>query len=1034
MRIWRDGVELNVGHGKQANLLALLLARANQPVGTGELIAMLWSADPPATAVNVVQKYVGALRRLLEPGIAARDTGSYLVRRGAGYMFSAGPDVLDVVRFRESIEAARADPEPRAALDAYAEALGLWRGPVADGFVRETGAMPVFAAVEDEFLDACAAAAELAVALGAPDRVAQPLQLAASMAPLHEPVLAALVTTLGAAGRQADALAVYQQVRTRLAEELGVDPGRALQDAQQFVLTRSLPSQPPTRATTPSPGLVGRAEELAVLRQGLESARTGGASLVLLEGEPGVGKTRLVEAAAGEAAQRGALVVWGSCLEGDGTPAMWPWVRTIGAVLDHLPTAEREKWLAGSLGRLVETRDGTPALPRSDDQFRLFEQAATALAAAGARQPVMVVIDDLQWADVASLHLFVHLTARLPAGVLLVGTLRNWAPLPDRELTRVLAEASRVPGHRRIRLGPLSPDEVAELVRRETGQLPDVGAVRRIRLRTAGNPFFVRELARLLADEGELTEDAVAEAGVPSTVRDIVRGRLAGLDEPARDLLQIAALVGRDVDLRLLARAADLTAQACLDRLEPVEALGLLGPDPGNPFSYRFAHDLVRESVSVAASRRQEPGLHLRIANALEDGAQDGESVAERLAHHLWSAGPLADPARTAAALVRAGRRATMKYAFEAAERQLLSAVDVARGAGLPELELAALSQLTTFLGMRVGSPAADLRLLQRAETLARTLGRELDAVEFLYSQWIRFSQGVDIGRSGRQAQQMLDQGLSSRSPIVGAYGACAWGVHQYEIGHSGEAVRSLTRAYRLVTEEDVEPDEVLLQRRLQREVPVWLATMTALHGDVDAARRLFATAEADAGDDRSATTIWAGMAALTAATVGDPAWALRAAERGIATDLEFSWILLGTYQRLARSWAGAVTGDDPGRAAAEARDLIEERLVDPPLASAATWYGLLAEAWLAAGEPDEAAAALDRADAIADATGQRDAAGLIALMHARVLAARGRPADEVRAAAEDARALSLAAEAHLFVRRADDFLAELALKKPRSH
>src|SRR5262249_30232723 len=148
--------------------------------------------------------------------------------------------------------------------------------------------------------------------------------------------------------------------------------------------------------------------------------------------------------------------------------------------------------------------------------------------------------------------------------------------------------------------GPLNVAEVAELVHGEIGQVLEPDAARDIHARTAGNPFFVRELSRLLAGEGVPARDAVARAGVPSTVRDVVRDRMAGLEEGARHLLQGAALIGRDVALGLLARAAGLDVADCLERLEPLEALGLLAPDGDKPYVFRFAHDLVRESVAAS--------------------------------------------------------------------------------------------------------------------------------------------------------------------------------------------------------------------------------------------------------------------------------------------------------------------------------------------------------------------------------------------------------------------------------------------------
>jgi len=1026
LRVWRGGVELDIRPRQQAYLLALLLARAGKPTSTGEMTDLIWGDDVPASALNILQKYVGALRRLLEPAVQARGAGSYLHRRGGGYLFAAGPGTLDVVAFREFVEAANAGG-PDEALDRYTRALGLWHGAAGDGLTHQT-ATSVFTALDGEFFDACVAAAALAASRGQPGRVLQPLQLAARMAPLHEPVQAALVSALAAAGQQAEALSLFATVRTRLAEELGIDPGPALLAAHQRVLRQ--PQAPAGRPEKATDGLVGRAEELAVLRRATESGLAADTGLVVVEGEPGAGKTRLLEEVGTEADRRGALVVWGRCLDGDGTPSMWPWVQVVGALLESLQTAARQEWQGGDLGRLLEPRDGVltaPVLPDTGARFRMFERVVALVGRVCARRPVMLVLDDLQWADVASLQMFGHLAARLPGGAVVVGALRDRAPAPGLELARMLAAASRLPHHRRIRLGPLGPAEVAELVRRETGQAPGPGAARSIHARTAGNPFFVRELSRLLAGGGVLTEDAAARAGVPSTVRDVVRDRVAGLDEDTQGLLQIAALVGRDVNLGLLARAAAIDGQTCLDRLEPLRGLGLLEQSPGDPFSFRFAHDLVRESVVRTTSLPRATRLHLRVAEALERTDGDDESVAERLAHHLWAAGPLADPARTAGALVRAGRRAAAKSAFEAAERQLRSAAQVARTAGLAELELSALSQLTAVSGMRSGYVGSALDLLERAEHLARGLGREREAADFLFSRWAAYSQGIQLDGAARLARRLLDQGEASTDPLVRAYGRHAWGIHQWDVGNIGEAFRYLSRTSSTVLDDLARDGEDPLRRDLRLLWPVMLALVTALHGDLDGARALFDRMEAAADDDPYVIAIWAAFSVTAAALGGDSAWAMRAAHRGIATDPEQTFVFLGSYQRLARCWARAVTGDDPAGAAAEAQGIIAATLLDPPRSGVATWYALLAEMWLAAGMHDEATAALDRADALLDLRGQRYPEGLLLLLRARLMRTRGEPVAAVRAVAEQARALSVEREANLFAHRADELLAGLA-------
>ena len=1023
LRIRRGSTEIDEIPPQQALLLAVLLARAGRPVRTTELIGLLWADQPPATAVHVIHKHVSALRRLLEPELPARGIGSYLLGRGNGYLFAAPPGVLDLITFRELVAAAEAAEHPDVALDHYLEALGLWDGPAAGGLA----ATPDFAALDDEFLRACAAAAEPAVVLDRPGPLLPALRLAAGMAPRHEPVQAALMTVLTAAGQPAEALSVFRAVRTRLAEEQGVAPGPELRVAHQRVLAQAGP-------VTADSGLVGRVAELAVLRQAVGAGLDGGAGLVLIGGEPGAGKSRLLEEIAREARALGGQTVWGRCVEGDGTPSMWPWIQVLRTILDSIPADERKKWADGELGRLAGPHGAAgsgPARPAEAARFRLFEQAVAVLGTVAARQPLVLLIDDLQWADLASLEMFRHLAARLPHGTVVIGALRDRAPSPGAELTRTLAAAGRTPGHRRIGLTPLDRAEVAELVRRDTGRevAPDV--VRVIHDRTEGNPFFVRELSRFLAGGGELTARAAARSGVPSTVRDIVRDRIEHLDDDTTHLVRVAALIGRDLDLGLLAGAAGLDVQTCLDELEPLDALGLIGPGPDDPFTFRFAHDLVREAVAEATPLQLAPALHLRVADALAELA-DADAVAERLAYHLWAAGPRADPARTAAALIQAGRHAAAKSALDAAKRQLESAAQVARAAGLAELELAALSQLTAVTGMRFGYRDSTFGTLERAERLARDLGREREAADFLFSRRAAHSQAVQLEQSGRLARRLLDQAEVSADPVVRAYGLHSWGIHQWDIGNVGEAYRYLSRSNQAVL--GLSREDHPLRFDLQLMSAGMLAETTALHGDVGTARTLLDKLAESAGDDSYVVTVAASFTARVAALTGDPEWGLRAAERGIAVDPGFSFTFFGAYLRLARCWARALTGDDPAGAAAEAQRILTTVLLDPPRSNVPTWYGLLGEMWLAAGALTEAEAALDQADRFIEEHGQRYAEGLLLLLRAALLRARGEPAAVVREVAERARALSAGQEAYLFVRRAEDLLADLPVtpRRPR--
>jgi DNA-binding SARP family transcriptional activator len=247
LRLWRDGVEVDPGPRQQARLLALLLTRTGRTIGKPELIHLLWGDAPPTSALNVVHKYVGGLRRILEPALAPREHGSYLHSRGYGYLVTTGPDELDLASFRVLTRAAsiaRASGDDDAALDTYVDALGLWHGSTAESLMPDACAAPVAAALDEEFLRTCDAAAEVALALGRTDRVLPALDLAASLAPLRETTHAHLVTALGAQGRRADALAAFLTIRTRLADDLGIDPGPELRAAHRRVLDPTWPAQP----------------------------------------------------------------------------------------------------------------------------------------------------------------------------------------------------------------------------------------------------------------------------------------------------------------------------------------------------------------------------------------------------------------------------------------------------------------------------------------------------------------------------------------------------------------------------------------------------------------------------------------------------------------------------------------------------------------------------------------------------------------------------------------------------------------------
>ena len=244
VRAWRGPVELNVGPNQQRAIFALLLIRANQLVPVDDMMELLWQENPPTSAVNVVHKYIGSIRHLLEPGLEARASGRWLTRHGVGYRLAADENMSDLLAFRRKVKDARsvrAANRPADTLDLLLEALALRLGPCGEGLDLNGRNWDYFATVDQEYVAAVAEAADVALASGQPLRILELLRRVAVGEPLNESLQARLMLMLAAAGRQALALAHYQAVRERLRDELGVDPSAEMRAAYSRVLRQELP-------------------------------------------------------------------------------------------------------------------------------------------------------------------------------------------------------------------------------------------------------------------------------------------------------------------------------------------------------------------------------------------------------------------------------------------------------------------------------------------------------------------------------------------------------------------------------------------------------------------------------------------------------------------------------------------------------------------------------------------------------------------------------------------------------------------------
>lgn len=676
---WRGGRPLTVKGARQRALLAYLALRPGQVVSTERLVEELWGEHPPAGAPATLRTYVSHLRAALDDG--AGDT--VLKARKPGYLLHLPPDAVDAGRFealvtegRRLIVAGGADTAAGAAR--LQAALDLWRGPALTGTP-----IPPSLGGRVAFLDELRIAAtedriEADLALGRHAVVIGEIESLIAEHPLRERLRELHMLALYRAGRQADALRAYQAARAYLGEELGIEPGPALRELEAAILRHdssllvTAPTPPPAAPAPPPPPtaatLVGRVDELGRLRAAVQSAAASGSGrAVLVMGEAGIGKTRLIDTIAEEAADH-TTVLRARCDEAAGAPAFWPWVQVLRQLVaghehDASGLEAQLSLLVPSLGAAVPAPQQPDVDPESA-RFLLFDAVTTFLARRAADQPHVVLIDDVHWADVSSLLLLAFIARRVrDLPIALVATYRDGEVPADSPLTAMAA----LPDVTRIALHGLGKDDVAALLE---GAHVDPGLAGAVWQRTGGNPFFVTELGRMLAQTDDIS------AVVPEGVRAVIGQRLARLDAADRHVLDTASVIGRDFTLPDVQRAAAVDRAAVMRAVGAAVSLGVVAPVLGSVALYRFQHDLLRETVYDAIPVHERMALHGRVATAIEEVDRDGARLRE-IALHLYQSAPVGDPDKAVHYLLRSAALASTALAFEDAVLQVERALEL---------------------------------------------------------------------------------------------------------------------------------------------------------------------------------------------------------------------------------------------------------------------------------------------------------------------------------------------------------------------
>jgi tetratricopeptide (TPR) repeat protein len=403
----------------------------------------------------------------------------------------------------------------------------------------------------------------------------------------------------------------------------------------------------------------------------------------MLVGEPGIGKTRMAQELSAYAEQRGAQVLWGWCYEEVGAPPYWPWVQPLRSYIQHQEPEQLRSQMGSGAADIAEiipdVRERLPglepplALEPEQARFRLFDSIATFLKNASLSRPLMLVLDDLHWADRPSLLLLQFLARQIEGSrLLVVGCYRDVEVSRQHPLSETLAQLSRLPLFQRKLLQGLSQEDTRRFIEATAGIRPPQSLAATIYNHTEGNPLFVKEVVRFLSERRELVAEEMEgpqDIRIPEGVREVIGQRLNRLSEACHGTLVIAAVIGRKFSFKELGLLVDgLLEDRLLDVVE--EALGarLIEEVPGSTEGYQFSHALIQETLASELSAARRVRIHARIGEILEKlYTPELEAHAAELAYHFAEAEPVLGPEKLVHYSLLAGEGALAIHAWEEA-------------------------------------------------------------------------------------------------------------------------------------------------------------------------------------------------------------------------------------------------------------------------------------------------------------------------------------------------------------------------------
>lgn len=693
--VW-DGDELEGAiPGRQGRLLfAYLVLNRSRPVRRDELVEALWADEGlPSGGEGLLAPPLSRLRKALGPGrLDGRSELSLVL----------GDDPwIDWEVAQESLERAQSSLATGDTVAAWNEALEAER-------VFSAGLLPGLEArwidehrvlLEELRLKALEAVARIGAGMGPSEqsRAERAARQAVEAAPFRESARVALIEVMRAQGNVAEALRAYEELRVLLRDELGTFPAPELTALHEQLLNahergtasgqpgpaeilKADPAVPgdeiPVRPAVPiaeridpdveSTPLVGRRLALAQLERELELASGGELRIALLTGEGGLGKTRLAAEFASRSAET--TVLYGKCEPEDVRP-FGIWIGLLRSALSQARDEDLPEMVGGDgpilarllpeLVRRLEISDPRPPTDVESERQALFGAVLRLLGRMTRERPMLIILDDLHWADRSTLRLLRRLAGDdPPRGVLALGIYRDTEVAPGSPLLETVVELRRHRPSTRIELDPLDTGEVRELI----GDRLQGDPTPALHDQSGGNPFFVDQLVRHLQES-----DGVSPGSVPSGVRDVINQRVARLPEGGPDLLSRAALIGQDFDLEILEATSNLSEDEMIALLDLGVAAGLLVESPSIPGRYAFSHALLRSTLEGELSLTRRTTVHRDIGEALERRSQsDPDREVGELARHFGQAGPR-ESDRAVHYATRAAEQAVSRLAYDEA-------------------------------------------------------------------------------------------------------------------------------------------------------------------------------------------------------------------------------------------------------------------------------------------------------------------------------------------------------------------------------